>query len=264
MANVKVLENPNELESAINEFVLANQNIKIKVKKSCYETRLLKEADVPSLRELEIEKWGVNGFTNENLQSIIKLAPEYSWGYFDQTSHKILGSCFVMGKSKDQILNSKDWFETTDNGFATSHDKKSKTWFGMSLSSSNDEAVLAILIEVLSKVLKDGIKEIYLGAPITGFHNWARKNPNQTVNDYIKLFRTSNNKNKHIDPLLAYYMHYGFEIVCAKENYFPYESADNYGVLIKFKNPIWFLSPIIKLIPKSIFEKIMAKVSTYY
>lgn len=264
MVNANVMDHQNDLESAINEYALVNKAPKIKTFKSYFKTQVLTENDVPSLRDLEIEKWGVNGFTIEMLQSIIKLAPNYSWGYFDHSKNKILGSCFVMGKSKESIINAKDWFETTNNGFGTSHDKNSKIWFGMSLSSSDDEAVLSIMIQVISKVLKDGIKEVYLGAPIPGFHKWSLKNPHLSVHDYIKLFRTYNNKKKHIDPLLAYYMHYGFEIVCVKENYFPYESAHNYGVLIKYKNPFWFLSPLIKLIPNKIFMYILTKVSAYY
>lgn len=264
MASAKGIESKSQLESENIELTLVHQNKKAHVKEKIYITRLVTKADIPALRKLEVEKWGVNGFTNENLESIIKLAPEYSWGYFDQSSGKALGSCFVMGKSKEKIINSKDWFETTDNGNATSHNKKSKTWFGMSLSSSHDDAVLAILVDVLTKVLKDGIKEVYLGAPISGFHKWSEKNPNKSVNDYIKLFKTFNNKNVHIDPLLAYYMQYGFKIVCVKENYFPYESAHNYGVIIKYKNPVWFLGPIMKLIPSNIFNKVMKKIASYY
>lgn len=264
MSSSNAYVNQIELESPINEYEITDQNKKVSVREKTYCARLVTQEDIPSLRELELEKWGVNGFTNENLESIINLAPEYSWGYFDQSNKKVLGSCFVMGKSKEKIINSKDWFETTDNGYATSHDKNSKTWFGMSLSSSHDAAVLAILVEVFSKILKDGIKEVYLGAPISGFHKWVEKNPTKSVEDYIKLFKTFNKKNVHVDPLLAYYMQYGFKIVCVKDNYFPYKSAHNYGVIIKYKNPFWFLSPFMKLIPNLIFNKIMKKISSYY
>jgi len=264
MANAKVINHQEKLGQKNAEIVQVSTKQNVGRNRIKCKAQVLEEKDIPLLRELEVEKWGIHGFTVEMLQSIIKVAPSYSWGYYNRSKNKILGSCFVMGKSREDIIKAKDWFETTDNGFATSHDKKSKIWFGMSLSSSNDDAVLAILVDVFSKVLKDGIKEVYLGAPIPGFHKWSLKNPDKTVHDYIKLDRTPNSKNKHIDPLLSYYMHYGFQIVCVKDNYFPYESAHNYGVLIKYKNPIWFLSSVIKLIPNRVLTKVMEWVSTYY
>ena len=262
MSNVKAIENQKDLNS-LNGYI----QIEGKTNNSSHSTlkaQVLTEKDILLLRTLEIEKWGEEGATELMLKSRVSIAPNYCWGYFDYSKSKILGSCFVMGLDKEKILNAKNWHETTDDGMALSHDKTSKTWFGISLSGNHTEAVLAIMIEVFFKVIRDGIKEVYLGAPIPGYHKWSLKNKDKTVHDYLKIFRTSGKSTKHIDPLLTYYMHYGFQIVCAKENYFPHEKAHNYGVLIKYKNPIWFLAPLIRLVPQKILKKIVLKVSTYY
>lgn len=218
-------------------------------------TRTLAFQDIPMLRALEIEKWGKEAATLNMLNQRIANAPGYSWGAFDIYGKKILASCFVMGVPAEKILASKSWYEVTNDGLAEAHDQNSKTWFGISLSGSQPRAVRNVLANVLCKMLLEGVKEVYLGSPIPGFHEWKKNNQNQNADDYIQTWKTTGKRSKHIDPLLEYYTHLGFQIVCAKPDYFPHTESDNYGVLIKYKNPIWFLSSIIRLVPRSFLEK---------
>ncbi len=220
------------------------------------KARCLKVRDLAKLRELELEKWGEDGATADMLESRIRCAPAYGWGYHD--AGKITASCFVMGGDRHRILSAASWFEATDQGYATSHDPRSRTWFGISLSGTDPVAVHAVLNEVRLKMLQDGVREVYLGSPIPSFSKWKKKNPQGTIQDYARQRR--GRSGRHPDPLLAYYESLGFEIICVKPHYFPHAASEDYGVLVRLRNPAWFLSGLVRSMPPGFARFLLGKV----
>ncbi len=219
------------------------------------KARLLKPRDLAKLRVLELEKWGADGATADMLESRIHHAPAHSWGC--HRDGVISASCFVMGSTRERILSAASWHEVTDQGHATSHDARSRTWFGISLSGTDPVAVRAVLIEVLLKMLLDGVKEVYLGSPAPSFARWKGKNPGGTMEDYFRKRR--GRSGRHADPQLAYYESLGFKIVGWKPGYFPHAGSHDHGVLVRFDNPLWFLSGAIRWVPARLLRSLLGR-----
>jgi hypothetical protein len=220
------------------------------------KARLLKPRDLAKLRALELERWGADGATADMLGSRIRHAPAHSWGYHRDGG--ISASCFVMGSTRERILLAASWHEVTDQGYATSHDARSRTWFGVSLSGTDPVAVRAVLIEVLLKMLLDGVKEVYLGSPVPSFARWKGKNPGGTMEAYFRKRR--GRSGRHSDPQLAYYESLGFKIVGWKPDYFPHAGSQDHGVLVRLANPLWLLSGAIRWVPSRLLRSLLGRI----
>ncbi len=220
------------------------------------EVRQLTFKDLRSLEALEIKKWGQNGASLNLLNSRIANSPNFSWAVFDD-KNEALASCFVMGSSHEKILNSKSWFESTDNGTAKTHDSEAKVWFGISLSGDHPPAVDLLLKEVCANLFRQGVQSVYLGAPIPGYSFWKEFNPKGSVEDYVHSFKIVRRKKIYRDPLINYYCQLGFKIVKVLPDYFPHEKSDDFGVLIRLDNPLAKLAPILRQLNKSTLHWIL-------
>ncbi|MBV8056533.1 MAG: hypothetical protein JO071_14970 [Deltaproteobacteria bacterium] len=217
-------------------------------------TRSVTVEDVSRLRRLEVEKWGKEGASEYTLTRRIQNTPGFCWATFDSRG-EALASCFVMGTTKQKILASKDWYETTDDGTASSHEASSLHWFGISLSSKSEHALADIAIYMALEVLRKGIRAVYLGSPMPGFARWKQANPMGTAMQYVTSWNLTKGKRLHIDPLLRSYVKAGFEIVDVLPNYFPHARSLNWGALICIRNWLWFASGLFKLVSKSMFRR---------
>lgn len=200
-----------------------------------------------ALHELEQKKWSIGAATIALLNERIANSPNFSWGVFNK-SGEALASCFVMGTQHAKVLNSKNWFESTDNGTASSHDPQAKIWFGISLSGEEPQAVDLLLKEVTYRLLCQGIRAVYLGAPTAGLHKWKEKHHLENIESYV-----------FHDPLISYYCRLGFKIVKVMPNYFPHSGAEDYAVLLRLSNPFYLLAPLIRRVKKDFLINLMNK-----
>jgi hypothetical protein len=97
------------------------------------------------------------------------------------------------------------------------------------------------------------VQSVYLGARIPGYH----KHSHIPVTDYV--FEKSKS-GKPIDPELYFYLKQGFEIVKIIPEYMEDPESLNYGVLIRWINPLYqgtrvfpFLMPMIRYVGAAIF-----------
>lgn len=208
--------------------------------------RFLSPADIPSLLELEQQKWeGEQRAEATMLASRIAAFPALSLGAFCTLTGTVLASLFMKPTQHDIMRKCSTWEDCARKRHG---DESANTGalFGISLSSVDPKAVEAIFEFFWPHALKAGWSDIYLGSPVPGLRHWTSKNPDLPVAQYVR----GEHKGLPLDPQLRYYFNKGFrKIVAVRDNYFPHESSLDFGVLIVGKVPLSGLSFIWKRVP---------------
>ncbi len=234
---------------------IAKNNAESKtVARDNFITRELISADAYGLFELEQEVWKDEAASIPMLEKRIKNTKGFCWAAYDDFNNA-KASAFMMGISKSKLELAKDWYETTDSGTAQFHDPASKVVFGISLAGINSEAVDDVLTRFSVKVLLNGIKEVYLGSPLSGLVEYKNKHPDVDVNEYVFKKTVIEGKKRYRDSHLNYYSQLGFKPVAIKENYFPYPGSDGYAAIICAKNPFFPLAPLFRWIGEERINK---------
>ncbi len=170
---------------------------------------------------------------------------------------KMMATLTNIFTTEDLLHRNKSWLEKTGDGYLTTHRPEGDVGFGVDLTVTreapkklSDKLVLAAIFD---GVIGQGLKAVYLGARIPGY----RKNMDMKVEDYVFGKRANG---KPLDPELYFYMKDGFEIVEVIPEYMDDPDSLNYGVLIKWSNPLYrttkalpFLKPLIRFIGKLLF-----------
>lgn len=157
---------------------------------------------------------------------------------------------------KDVLLNSS-WFEKTRGGTLSTHNRQGNVVFGVDLSVINtaprglgDQLLLtAIAIGTVGR----GLKAAYLGSRIPSYY----KNTHLRVEDYVYGKRSNG---KPLDPELYFYLKNGFKIAGIIPNYMDDPKSLNYGIMIRWDNPLYKLTkifPPLKYIIKKFGEKFL-------
>ncbi len=195
-------------------------------------------------------------WTKEMLQSQFELCPEHLYCAFENNRMVATASGFLC--SEEDLGRDKTWLDKTGNGFFTHHDPKGNIGFGADLSvtreasqRTSDRLMLSLLV---CGVLGHGLKALYLGSRIPSYH----KHKAMPVEQYV--FGKQVTSKKPLDPELYFYLKDGFEIVEVIPEYMDDPDSLNYGVLIRWKNPLYqitkalpFLKSIIRFCGKFLF-----------
>ena len=88
---------------------------------------------------------------------------------------------------------------------------------------------------LVCSVFAGGLKALYLGSRIPGYH----KHKDTPVDNYVFGKRATG---KPFDPELYFYLKQGFEIVEIIPEYMDDPESLNYGVMIGWKNPLYRLT----------------------
>jgi hypothetical protein len=194
-------------------------------------------------------------WTKEMVLSHFRICPEQIYCGF--LNGDITATLTFMYENESVILLHTPWLEKTDDGLLTNHQPSGNTVFGVDLSvvsgSPANISSRIVLSAILINVIGDGLKGVYLGARIPSYHKHSQMN----VREYVFGKRKSG---KPLDPELYFYLKNGFEIVDIIPEYMEDPESLNYGVLIRWKNPFYwvtrvlpFLKPIIRFVGKKLF-----------
>lgn len=196
-------------------------------------------------------------WSHDMIESHFKMCPEFIYCGFERGN--LVATLTNMRTTEEDMRKKKTWLERTDNGFLTTHRPEGDIGFGVDLSVSrraskrvSDRIVLAALCVSL---VGEGLQAVYLGARIPGYH----KHQDMSVEEYVYGKR---NSGKPLDPELYFYLKNGFEIVEVIPHYIADPASLNYGVLIRWSNPLYsltkalpFLKPMIRFIGKSLHRE---------
>ena len=197
-------------------------------------------------------------WTKEMLKSHFQICPQILYCAFE--NGKMVATLINLFTTEADLKENKSWLEKTGNGFLTTHRPDGDIGFGVDLSvlreASRKVSDKIVLTAIFISVLGERLKSVYLGARIPSYH----KHKHLKVEDYVFGKRKSG---KPLDPELYFYQKLGFEIVEIIPEYMEDPESLNYGVLIRWNNPIYqttktfpFLKSIIKYIGKKIFIRV--------
>lgn len=177
-------------------------------------------------------------WTEEMLQSQFKLCPQHLYCAFENGRMVATASGFLC--NEEDLGRDKTWLEKTGYGFFTHHDPQGNIGFGADLSvtreasqKTSDRLMYSLLV---CGLLGYGLKALYLGSRIPSYH----KHKDMRVEDYV--FGKQVTSKKPLDPELYFYLKDGFEIVEVIPEYMDDPDSLNYGVLIRWRNPLYWLS----------------------
>jgi hypothetical protein len=193
------------------------------------EVRFLQPDDVEGLMILEKAKWtSEQSAGSEGLVRRIEANPQLCVGAFSSDTGEVLTSMFAKPITTEKARTAATWEECADSESPAL--SRSRSLFGISLSSIDAHAVTAAFGFFLPHALELGYRDIYLGSPLPGLRSWMRANPGVPVEDYVYAKRDG----LPLDPQLRYYHGKGFQsIVACKPDYFPHERSLDYAGVIR-------------------------------
>lgn len=213
-------------------------------------TRLLTLRDTAALLDLEHAKWTQDQAASPaDLQARIVAHPGLSMGSFCPRSGELLASLFMKPVPDDFARRVDTWHDALRLPVPA----RSRSLFGISLSSRAPAGVNALLQFFWPRALRAGWRHIYLGSPVPGLSEWLARHPRGHVRDYVQARR----QGLPLDPQLRYYHRRGFtRIVAVKPGYFPHERSLDHGVLLRGTVPLSSLGPLWRLLPLTATERI--------
>ncbi|WP_216824990.1 hypothetical protein [Agarilytica rhodophyticola] len=216
------------------------------------EVRVLTYDDIAEILILEKKQWVAEQIPSaEDIKTRITDFPELSIGAFCLQTGRALASLFM--KPTDSISGQGKilkWSESVQHRTAST-----TVLFGISLTSVNSIATMAIFEFFYPIALKKGYKKIYIGSPIPGLRSALEKNSQLSIEEYVYKKRPGDKK--PLDPQLHYYYNKGFhKIVAIKHNYFPHENSMDYGVILCGKIPLSTLSFLWRYVPVEYLKKL--------
>lgn len=212
--------------------------------KAKIKVRQARMNDVPALLKIDEEIWPQFRASDEMFRSRIEVFPE---GQFVAVAeNQVIGSVF------SQLVNYEDWAEKdftwneiTDCGtIRKTHQPNGDSVYGVGLAvikefQGTDASRLLAKAGVWLTV-KLNCRQILLGARIPAYH----KHQDISVAEYIKM--TGGKSGRLLDPELAFYQKYKGEPIKPLPNYMDDPESLNFGVLIRWQNPFYNRSFIIR------------------
>jgi hypothetical protein len=186
-------------------------------------------------------------WTDEMLRSQFRICPDLIFCAFENGQMTATASGFFTTEA--DLDKYKSWLEKTGNGYFTRHNTTGNVGFGADLSVTRDASTRTsnrLMLSFLFEIIGYELKALYLGSRIPSYH----KHRQMPVEDYVYAKRQSG---KPLDPEIYFYLKDGFEIVEIIPDYMDDPESLNYGVLIRWNNPLYrvtkilpFLRPIIQ------------------
>lgn len=177
-------------------------------------------------------------------EKVLEQFRNYPYGsFFSSKDGKIVSTLTVMKMNANNYLQSPDksWANITGNGTLNTHDPRGDSAFGVDLTGGSGNTIKMVKAVILIGLLGEGVRSVFLGSRIPLYHKYA----NMDVNDYVIARRKSG---KPLDPELAYYKNFGFKVVGVIPDYMHDPKSLNYGVVIKYDNPFYWLTKVIPFI----------------
>ena len=217
--------------------------------------RFLALRDTAALLDLEHAKWTPDqAATAAELQARIARHPQLSMGSFCPRSGRLLASLFLKPVPNDFAHRVATW----DEAVRLPPPERTRSLFGISLSSREPAGVDALLRFFWPRALLAGWRYIHLGSPVPGLSDWLERQPGGAVHDYVHAQR----QGLPLDPQLRYYHRRGFtRILAVKPGYFPHARSLDHGVLLRGTVPLSGLGPLWPALGPSATGRITAQLA---
>lgn len=152
----------------------------------------------------------------------------------------------VVGMATGILLDSYDfdhpmsWYETTADGWCTTHCPGGKVVFGVDLTVSAKDApsgtVDALAVGQGRYAIASGAKYYVFGERLPKYHLYA---DSMSVEEYAAARDADG---KYIDPQIGMYQRVpGLSIVCPIKDYIDDPESLNWGLLLRWRNPFYGL-----------------------
>ncbi|MFI7501675.1 hypothetical protein ACIBVL_24875 [Streptomyces sp. NPDC049687] len=212
----------------------------------CAQVRFLSVTDVESLVTLEESTWDEDQAASAGeLAARIQAYPQLGIGAFTADG-VALASLFMKPITVEELRAAATWSDCAE--VRTPAPARTRSLFGISLSSIDADAVTAIFEFFWPYALKGGWRDIYLGSPMPGLRGWMKANPEGSPDSYMREKRHGLPR----DPQLRYYHGKGFrEILECKPGYFPHPASLDHGAVIRGRIPLAAGAPLWRLVPLS-------------
>lgn len=225
----------------------------IKIRQATFE-------DIPQLLQVEKAAWYEGArLSEEQLQSELNIFPE---GVFvaelrQDGPSKIVGLCCVMRMHSDNVDKISTWDETTANGYFTTHDPNGDMMFGANLSvlpglerGGIGDRLFAYGASLL---VRWGLPFGVLGERLPKFaeFNTERRRKGLEPFSVEQYLEHRDDRGRIYDPQLRFYRSIPFlKIERIIPGYFPDPGSENYGVLVRWTNPLSYIRcnnvPVLK------------------
>lgn len=218
-------------------------------------SRFLSVNDIPRLLQLEQCQWEAHQAADASaLRQRIERHPDLCVGSFCARSGDVLASLFMRPISQREIQQARSWTECAVDRTDGSAAARGHSLFGISLTSVEPQAALALFDFFWPHALKKGWRDIYLGSPIPGLQRALAAEPSLDVSTYVHAKRGGLPR----DIQLRYYHRKGFQqIVSVLPNYFPHEASLNHGVLLRGHVPLSRWWPLWSALPMGLLQALL-------
>ncbi len=173
---------------------------------------------------------------------------------------KLVGTAGGIFTDQEEMSKNKTWLEKTGKGYFNTHIPNGHLAFGADLSvlktapkRTGTQMMLTLLIVT---IIGENMKALYLGSRIPGY----QKRKDLKIEEYVYGKRPNG---KPLDPELNFYLKDGFEIVEIIPEYMDDPDSLNYGVLIKWDNPLYKVTkaiPFLKSVIRWIGKKLLLRI----
>jgi hypothetical protein len=202
---------------------------KIKVRQATIE-------DINEYIRLQEERWADNNQANKK-QLLTRLRVHPAGMLVAEMGGNVVGMVYVMRIANYDYDNPPSWYEITNNGACDNHVPDGPIIFGVDLSTAKGVGGAAgdeLLLGVARLAIRENIKWSLLGGRMPGYHKYKDK---MTADEYL-LAKAEDGK--PLDYQVRYYTGAaGLNIVKALPNYFDDPDSCDYGVLLRWRNPLY-------------------------
>jgi hypothetical protein len=204
---------------------------RIKIRQARYE-------DIEVYLRLQSKRWSeANAATKDQLEKRFKVYPEGM--LVAERSGEIVGMVYAMRISDYDYNRSPSWYEVTNNGYCDNHAPDGPIIFGVDLSTAPGVGAAAgdkLLVGIAQIAIKHNIKWCMLGGRMPGYHLYKDK---MSADEYLVAKGADG---KPLDPQVRFYTSVeGLKAVKALPDYFDDPDSCDYGVLLRWRNPLFGL-----------------------
>lgn len=207
--------------------------------------------DIPQMVEIDKKAWWEEvAFTAEQFRSQIKRYPK---GVLvaeadEDGCRQLIGTICGLRVRSSFAESVHSWAEATGNGYFTTHDPKGDVAFGANLSVLPEFERKGIGDKLFGQaagvLVRGNMRYLVLGGRLPGL---ARFNQQRIERGLSRISGEGyaalrDERGRILDDELRFYLKQPFlEMIRVLPNYFPDPESENYGVLLKWTNPLYAL-----------------------
>lgn len=201
--------------------------------------RPAREFDIPRYLEIVEEVWPEQlSVAEDQVRKRMELNPDGV--VVAEVDGKVVGMATCILLPGYDFEHPMSWYETTADGWCTTHDPKGKVAFGVDLTVSSKDApsgtVDALAVGQGQFAIRSGVKYYTFGERLPQYHLYA---DSMSVEEYIQARDADG---RWLDPQVGMYQKVpGLSIVRPIKDYIDDPDSLDWGLLLRWRNPFYGL-----------------------